>query len=52
MVVDLPALLDPRKPVTLPGRTWKLSRSTAALVPERLVSSRPSSPVLLSVRRL
>lgn len=33
MVVDLPAPLGPRKPVTMPGRTEKVSESTAVLSP-------------------
>ena len=33
MVVDLPAPLGPRKPVTLPGSTVKLMRSTAVFAP-------------------
>src|ERR1035437_1848287 len=40
MVVDLPAPLGPRNPVTTPGFTTKLSPSTAALSPYLLV--RPS----------
>jgi hypothetical protein len=37
IVVDLPAPFGPRKPVTWPGRTSKLSRSTAVVRPYRLV---------------
>ncbi len=33
MVVDLPAPLGPRKPVTTPGGTVKLSWSTASVLP-------------------
>ena len=33
IVVDLPAPLGPRNPVTLPGRTVKLTSSTAVLRP-------------------
>jgi len=33
IVVDLPAPLGPRKPVTIPGFTWKLRSSTASLSP-------------------
>jgi hypothetical protein len=33
MVVDLPAPLGPRKPVTIPGFTWKLRSSTATFSP-------------------
>ena len=40
MVVDLPAPLGPRKPKTSPGRTSRSRRSTAVVVPKRLV--RPS----------
>src|ERR1035438_8115504 len=45
MVVDLPAPLGPRNPVTTPGFTTKLSPSTAALSPYRLV--RPSISIML-----
>ncbi len=38
MVVDLPAPLGPRKPVTWPGRTVNDSSSTASVAPKRLVS--------------
>ena len=38
MVVDLPAPLGPRKPVTVPGRTVKSSRSTAVFSPYLFVS--------------
>src|SRR5690242_21662156 len=37
MVVDLPAPLGPRNPVTRPGRTVKETRSTAAVLPYLLV---------------
>ena len=33
MVVDLPEPFGPRNPVTLPGRTSKLNRSTATVRP-------------------
>ena len=33
MVVDFPAPLGPRKPVTTPGLTWKDRWSTATLLP-------------------
>ena len=33
IVVDLPAPLGPRKPVTVPGRTWNDTPSTAVLSP-------------------
>src|SRR5215213_2621812 len=39
IVVDLPAPLGPRKPVTTPGGTVKLSRSTATVLPYLLVRS-------------
>src|SRR6476646_6560377 len=45
MVVDLPAPFGPRNPVTTPGSTTKLSRSTAVLSPYRLVS--PSISIML-----
>lgn len=38
MVVDFPAPLGPRKPVTVPGFTTKSSRSTAVFSPYRFVS--------------
>ena len=38
MVVDLPEPLGPRNPVTVPGRTSKLSSRTATVGPKRLVS--------------
>ena len=38
MVVVLPAPFGPRKPVTRPGRTVKLSPSTAVTGPNRLRS--------------
>src|SRR5215216_561580 len=38
MVVDLPAPLGPRKPVTMPGLTAKVRLSTATFSPYRLVS--------------
>src|SRR5215213_1450652 len=37
MVVDLPAPLGPRNPNTSPGRTSRSRRSTAVVVPKRLV---------------
>ena len=43
MVVVLPAPLGPRNPVTRPGRTVKLSPSTAVTGPKRLVS--PSASI-------
>ena len=42
MVVDLPAPLGPRNPVTCPGSTVKDRWSTAALPPYILVRSRGS----------
>ena len=39
MVVDLPAPLGPRKPVTRPGSTVKSIPSTAVVVPNLLVSA-------------
>jgi hypothetical protein len=33
IVVDLPDPFGPRKPVTIPGRTSKLSASTASVEP-------------------
>src|ERR1700733_8422068 len=44
MVVDFPAPFGPRNPVTTPGFTTKLSPSTAALSPYRLV--RPSISII------
>ena len=38
-VVDFPAPLGPRKPVTRPGRAWKDSRSNASVEPYRFVNS-------------
>ena len=38
MVVDLPAPLGPRKPVTRPGRAVKVTSSTAVKPPYFLVS--------------
>ena len=38
MVVDLPAPLGPRKPVTMPGLTLKLRSSTATFSPYRFVT--------------
>jgi hypothetical protein len=38
MVVDLPAPLGPRNPVTRPGWTAKLRPSTAVTGPKRLLS--------------
>src|SRR5262245_13495507 len=52
IVVDFPAPFGPRKPVTTPGRTSKLSPSTAAVVPYCLASARAwisCPPGLLSV---
>src|SRR4029450_11964314 len=46
MVVDFPAPLGPRNPVTLPGRTVKLRSSTASLSPYRLVN--PWTSIMLS----
>ncbi len=46
MVVDLPAPFGPRKPVTTPGRTVKVSSSTTVLSPYLLVS--PSSSIMMS----
>ena len=42
IVVDLPAPLGPRKPVTTPGRTVNDRSSTATLSPNLLVSERAS----------
>jgi signal transduction histidine kinase len=42
MVVDLPAPLGPRNPVTRPGRISQVSRSTATVGPYLFVSSRIS----------
>ena len=41
-VVVLPAPFGPRNPVTCPGRTVKLSPSTAVTGPNRLVSPQTS----------
>jgi hypothetical protein len=41
-VVDLPAPLGPRNPVTCPGRIVTDSRSTAVVAPYLLVTSRSS----------
>src|SRR3954468_19086438 len=49
MVVDLPAPLGPRKPVTVPGFTTKSSPSTAVFSPYFLVSCRASIIRVLSV---
>src|SRR5689334_9901206 len=46
MVVDLPAPLGPRKPVTRPGRTLKVSWSTARRPPYSLPRSRTSMLVM------
>jgi hypothetical protein len=43
-VVVLPAPFGPRKPVTRPGRTVKLSPSTAVTGPERLL--RPLTSIM------
>jgi hypothetical protein len=40
MVVDLPAPFGPRKPVTMPGVTSRVSRSTARVLPKRFVRPR------------
>src|SRR5580704_5656416 len=42
IVVDLPAPLGPRKPVTIPGCTVNVRSSTASFAPNRLVSPRAS----------
>ena len=42
MVVDFPDPFGPRKPVTIPGLTSKLSPSTATVGPYRLLSPRTS----------
>ena len=44
IVVDFPAPFGPRNPVTTPGSTTKLSLSTAALSPYRLV--KPSISIM------
>src|SRR5688572_22623824 len=44
-VVDLPAPLGPRNPVTRPGGTSNVSWSTAVTGPNRLLSPRTSIPV-------
>ena len=44
IVVDFPAPFGPRNPVTTPGSTTKLSPSTAALSPYRLV--KPSISIM------
>src|SRR5690349_21978183 len=49
MVVDLPAPLGPRNPVTTPDRTAKLSASTASLSPYRLL--RLSTSITCYLRR-
>jgi hypothetical protein len=46
IVVDFPAPFGPRNPVTTPGSTTKLSRSTAVLSPYRLV--RPSISIMIA----
>ncbi len=46
MVVDFPAPLGPRNPVTRPGTTLKVSRSTARVVPYSLVRSWTSMLVM------
>ena len=40
MVVDLPAPLGPRKPVTRPGATSTVNASTATVDPNRFVNPR------------
>ena len=49
MVVDLPAPFGPRKPVTIPGRTVKSSRSTAILSPYLLL--RPCAWIIGNLQR-
>src|SRR6266700_618614 len=49
IVVDFPDPFGPRKPVTTPGRTSKLSASTARTRPYRLVSPRAS--IIVSLHR-
>src|SRR6202451_3525193 len=44
IVVDFPAPFGPRKPVTTPGSTTKLSPSTAVLSPYRFV--KPSISIM------
>lgn len=44
IVVVLPAPLGPRKPVTTPGSTAKLTESTAVTSPNRLVRPVTSIP--------
>src|SRR4051794_31500874 len=48
MVVDFPAPLGPRNPVTIPGRTVKDRASTASFSSYLLVSSRDSITTRLS----
>src|SRR5690348_15781805 len=48
MVVDFPAPLGPRKPVTRPGRTRKVRSSTARRVPNSLVRDWTSMLVMSS----
>src|SRR5262249_20999460 len=50
MVVDFPDPFGPRKPVTRPGRTSKLSASTARREPKRLVRPRASIIAMTSLR--
>jgi len=49
MVVDLPDPFGPRNPVTRPGRTSKLSASTASREPNRLVKPRASIIAMTSL---
>src|SRR3954470_8631807 len=49
IVVDFPAPLGPRKPVTVPGFTTKSSPSTAVFSPYLLVNFRASIIRVLSV---
>lgn len=44
MVVDLPAPLGPRKPVTMPGLTVKVRSFTAIFPPYRFV--RPDNSIM------
>src|SRR3712207_6827553 len=50
MVVDLPAPLGPRKPVTFPGRTVNVTASTAVLAPYLFV--RPWASIISLLRSL
>src|ERR1044071_3103915 len=51
IVVDFPAPFGPRKPVTFPGWTAKLSPSTAVTGPNRFVSPPTSIPAGLAGRQ-